>query len=241
MTASITWLGHSAFRLILSDGRTIYIDPWLLENPSCSEQDKQPVRCDVIVLTHGHFDHVGDTVALVKKFDPVVIANYDLCSVLQKQACGGRFEGMNTGGSLDIDGVRVSLTRAYHSSGVDTPDGPVYGGSPNGVVVSAKGVATVYHAGDTDVFTDMTLIAHLFEPKIAILPIGDRFTMGAKGAALAASLLNPAAILPCHYQTFPLLAQSADDFREALSATLRPRLHTPGQGQALAWTPDGLK
>lgn len=240
MTASITWLGHSAFRLVLPDERVIYIDPYLSHNPKCPEAEKRPSRCDLLLITHGHSDHVGDCVEIVKRFNPVVVANYDLCSVLDKQAGGGRFEGMNTGGSLDLDGVRVSLTRAYHSSGVDSAAGPVYGGSPNGVVLSAKGVATVYHAGDTDVFTDMTLIAHLFEPKIAILPIGDRFTMGAKGAALAASLLNPAAILPCHYQTFPILAQSADAFREALSPALRSRLHTPRPGESLAWTNDGL-
>jgi len=107
-------------------------------------------------------------------------------------------------------------------------------------VIAAKGVATLYHAGDTDVFTDMTLIAYLFEPKIAILPIGDRFTMGARGASLAADLLKPEAIIPCHYKTFPILAQSADAFREALSPLLRPRLHTPKPGESLTWTATGL-
>lgn len=240
MSATITWLGHSAFRLVLPDGRVVLIDPWLNENPSCPESEKKVSRCDMILITHGHFDHVGDSIELAKRFNPIIVANYDLCGVLQKLAGKGRFEGMNTGGTLELDGVRVSLTRAYHSSGVDSPEGPIYGGMPNGVVLAAKGVATVYHAGDTDVFTDMTLIAHLFEPKIAILPIGDRFTMGAKGAALAANLLNPAAILPCHYQTFPLLAQSADSFREALTPQLRTRLHTPKPGQSLRWSATGI-
>jgi L-ascorbate metabolism protein UlaG (beta-lactamase superfamily) len=240
MTASITWLGHAAFRFVLSDGRVVYIDPWLTDNPSCPATERKVSRCDMILLTHGHSDHVGDCLELVNRFNPVVFANYDLCTVLRKHAGKGRFEGMNTGGTLEIDGVRVSLTRAYHSSGVDSPEGPVYGGMPNGVVLATKGVATVYHAGDTDVFTDMTLIAHLFEPKIAILPIGDRFTMSAKGAAIAADLLKPAAILPCHYQTFPILAQSADPFREALTPLLRTRLHTPKPGELLSWTATGL-
>ena len=240
MTATITWLGHSAFRLILPDGRVIYIDPYLRHNPTCPAGENHPTRCDMVLVTHGHSDHVGDTVELVKRFNPVVVGDYDLCGVLEKQAGGGRFEGMNTGGTLEIDGVRVSLTRAYHSSGVSSEEGTTYGGNPHGVVLAAKGVATLYHAGDTDVFTDMTLIAHLFAPKIAILPIGDRFTMGAKGAAMAADLLNPGAILPCHYQTFPILAQSANDFRKALSPSLRPRLHTPKQGQSLPWTAGGL-
>jgi len=241
MTASITWLGHSAFRLALPGGRIILIDPWLAENPACPAAFKEVSRCDIILMTHGHFDHVGDVPALVAAFDPVVVGNYDLCTVMRKRCGGGRFEGMNTGGTLEIDGVRVALTRAYHSSGVDSSAGPVYGGMPNGVVIAAPGVATLYHAGDTDVFSDMSLIARLFEPKVCILPIGDRFTMGAKGAAIAAELLNPAAIIPCHYKTFPILAQSADAFRAALPASLRDRLHVVDVGMPLTWTAERVE
>jgi len=240
MPASITWLGHAAFRLELPDGRVILIDPWLAENPACPAALKKVPRCDMVLMTHGHFDHVGDVPALVKNFNPIIVGNYDLCTVMQKRCGGGRFEGMNTGGTAEFDGVRVSLTRAYHSSGVDSPDGPVYGGMPNGVVVAAPGVATLYHAGDTDVFSDMSLIARLFEPKVCILPIGDRFTMGANGAAIAAELLNPSAIIPCHYGTFPILAQSADGFRNVLPEHLRERLHAIEVGESLAWTAGGV-
>lgn len=241
MGASITWLGHSAFRLILPDGRVILIDPWLAQNPSCPANLKKPERCDFVIITHGHGDHVGDVGALVKAFNPVVMANYDLCAVLSKEIGKGRFEGMNTGGTIVFGGVRVSLTKAFHSSGVETSRGLMYGGMPNGVVLTAEGVAAVYHAGDTDVFGDMTLIATLFEPRVCILPIGDRFTMGAKGAALAAEMLQPAAIIPCHYKTFPILAPSADAFREALSPALRTRLHVPEVGQPLKWTSTGVE
>jgi len=240
MPASITWLGHSAFRLVLPDERVIYIDPWLAENPSCPDKEKSPQRCDMVLLTHGHFDHAGDTSALVERFNPPVVANYELCEVLSKRISRGRFFGMNTGGTQEVKGIRISLTRAYHSSSVDSPTGPQYAGMPNGIVISAPGVATLYHAGDTDVFTDMTLIAELFEPKIAILPIGDLFTMGAKGAAIAAKFLTPAAIIPCHYKTFPMLAQSADEFRAALAPDLKPRLHAPDIGQSLHWTATGV-
>jgi len=240
MNANITWLGHATLQLTLSDGRVVLIDPWLTGNPSCPANLKKPTRCDMICLTHGHSDHIGDVAALVKAFNPVVFGNYDLCTVLSKQCGGGRFEGMNTGGSLTVDGVRVTLTQAFHSSGVETAGGLMYGGMPNGVVTAAPGLATVYHAGDTDVFGDMKLIAQLHAPKVGILPIGDRFTMGAKGAALAAEMLQPAAILPCHYKTFPLLAQSAEPFREALSPTLRGRLHVPEPGQSIAWTAAGI-
>jgi len=146
---------------------------------------------------------------------------------------------MNTGGTQTIEGVRVSLTQAFHSSGVDSPDGPIYAGMPNGVVVSIDGLATVYHAGDTDVFGDMKLIAQLFEPKVCILPIGGYFTMGAKGAALAAEMLQPSAIIPIHYRTFPVLAQSADAFREALPANLKERVIAADVGQEVAWTATG--
>ena len=240
MKATITWLGHSAFRLVLPDERVVLIDPWLKENPACPNQLKKPDRCDFIVLTHGHSDHADDVPELIRAFDPRVIANYDLCSALQGMVGKGRFEGMNTGGTLELEGIRFSLTQAFHSSGLSHPSGPTYGGMPNGVVLSTGGVATLYHAGDTDVFGDMALIARLFEPKVCILPIGDRFTMGAKGAAIAAELLSPKAIIPCHYKTFPILAQSADAFRQALSSRLRDRLHVVDVGTSLSWTAEGV-
>ncbi|RME37646.1 MAG: metal-dependent hydrolase [Planctomycetota bacterium] len=240
MSASITWLGHATIRLTLPDERVVLIDPWLKDNPACPDALKQPPRCDLIVLTHGHIDHVGDVADLIRRFDPPVVGNFDLCAVLEKQIGQGRFSGMNTGGTQTIEGVRVSLTQAFHSSGVDSPNGPLYAGMPNGVVVSVEGLAPVYHAGDTDVFSDMRLIARLFEPKIAVLPIGDYFTMGPKGAALAAEMLQPEAILPIHYKTFPLLEPSADKFRQALPETLRPRLLVPEIGQEVAWMATGV-
>lgn len=240
MSASITWLGHAAVRLTLPDGRVILIDPWLTDNPACPDALKKPPRCDMILVTHGHTDHVGDVPALIERFDPMVIGNFDLCGALEKQIGKGRYSAMATGGTQTVDGVRVSLTQALHSSGIDGPEGPMYAGMPNGVVVGVDGPATVYHAGDTDVFSDMKLIAELFAPKVCILPIGDHFTMGAKGAAIAAEMLQPSAIIPIHYRTFPLLAQSADGFRDALSAPLRERLCVAEVGQEIAWTASGL-
>jgi len=240
MTPSITWFGHATFRLILTDGRVILIDPWLKENPACLSELKAPPRCDMIVLTHGHPDHADDVPELVRKFDPPVVANYDLCMAMQNIIGKGRYEYMNTGGTHTVDGVRITLTQAFHSSGVYNPGGPSYGGMPNGVIIDAPNLARVYHAGDTDVFSDMKLIAKLHEPKICILPIGDRFTMGAKGAALAADMLQPAAIIPGHYKTFPILAQSADDFRAELPENLRKKLHVAEIGVPLPWTAHGL-
>lgn len=240
MSATITWFGHATIRLTLPDERVIFIDPWLAENPACPDSLKEVPRCDMIVLTHGHFDHVGDVAPLIERHDPPVVGNFDLCAALEKRIGKGKFHGMNTGGTQIVDGVRISLTQAFHSSGLDTPEGPAYAGMPNGVVIAADGVANVYHAGDTDVFSDMKLIVQLFEPKIAILPIGDLFTMGAKGAALAAEILQPTAIVPVHYKTFPVLAPSADAFRDALPESLKARLVTPDVGAPLAWTATGL-
>jgi len=240
MGATITWLGHAAIRLTLPDERVVLIDPWLAENPACPEPLKNVPRCDLLLLTHGHFDHVADVGRIVKQHDPTVVGNFELCGVLQKQIGQGRFSAMNTGGTQTVEGISVSLTQAFHSSAIDSPNGPIYAGMPNGLVVSANGLATVYHSGDTDVFGDMQLIAKLFEPKVCILPIGDFFTMGAKGAALAAEMLQPEALIPVHYKTFPILAQSADAFREALPAELKGKLHEPDVGQALQWTRDGV-
>ena len=192
MSATITWFGHATFRLVLPDGRVIMIDPWLADNPACPDTLAKIDRCDVVLLTHGHGDHTGDVENLVRQFDPVVVGNFELCNVLQAQIGTGRFSGMNPGGTQNVDGVRISLTQAFHSSSIDGPNGPIYAGMPNGLVVGVDGLATVYHAGDTDVFGDMAIIAKLYAPKVCILPIGDHFTMGAKGAALATELLKPA-------------------------------------------------
>lgn len=241
MSANLTWLGHASIRLELSDRRVILIDPWLTDNPSCPESLKKPARCDLILLTHGHADHIGEVAALVEAFDPQIVGNFELCNVLAGQLGRGRFSGMNPGGTQVVDGVNVSLTQAFHSSSVDSPGGPIYAGMPNGVVVGADHLATIYHAGDTDVFGDMKLIAQLHEPKVCLLPIGDHFTMGARGAALAAELLSPEVIIPIHYKTFPMLAQSADPFRAALPARLRKKLIVPEVGETLAWTAAGVE
>ena len=240
MSATVTWFGHATVRLVLPDDRVVMIDPWLAGNPACPDSFKKLTRCDIVLLTHGHTDHVGDVKDLVEAFDPMVVGAFELCNVLERQIGKGRYSGMNTGGTQTVDGVRVSLTQAFHSSSVDSPGGPIYAGMPNGVVVGVDGLATVYHAGDTDVFGDMKLIAKLFEPKVCILPIGDYYTMGAAGAAIAAEMLQPTAIIPIHYKTFPVLAQSVDAFRDALRSDLKERLVVAEIGQTIAWTAGGV-
>ncbi len=240
MSATVTYLGHSTFRLTLPDQRIVLIDPWLSDNPACPESLKKVDRCDIILLTHGHGDHIGDVNSLIESFDPLIIGNFDLCNALQQTLGRGRFSQMGTGGTQTVDGLRVSLTQAHHASSIDTPLGPMYAGMPNGIIVAMDGLATIYHAGDTDVFGDMKLIAQLFSPDICILPIGDHFTMGAKGAALAADMLNPKTIVPCHYKTFPMLSQSTDEFHAALRSDLKDKLLAMPVGELVTWTAEGL-
>ncbi|HEX7082986.1 MAG TPA: metal-dependent hydrolase [Gaiellaceae bacterium] len=203
--ATLTWLGHASFRLDTDGGKRIYVDPFLTGNPKTPEAEKQPERVDVIALTHGHGDHVGDTIELSKRFpDAQVVAIVELKAWLGRQGAnvGDQLPGINKGGSQEIDGVRFTLTHAFHSSAAD--DG-TYLGEPAGLVVRLENGTTVYFAGDTNVFGDMELIARLYHPDVAVLPIGDHFTMGPEEAALALELLGNPRCVPCHWGTFPLL------------------------------------
>jgi L-ascorbate metabolism protein UlaG (beta-lactamase superfamily) len=229
----ITWFGHSNFRLEFG-GKVVLIDPFFTGNPSFKgDRDAAIKGATHILVTHGHADHIGDTVPIAEKTGSVVITNYELASWLAASGVK-KCDPMNTGGTIDAGGFSVTLTRAYHSaaesakglralSGEDVSNLPDDGisiplGHPNGIVVRAKGEPAVYHMGDTDIFSDMALIAELYRPEIVMIPIGDRFTMGAKSAALALHrFVRPRIAIPCHYATFPILDQSADRFIEIMA------------------------
>jgi L-ascorbate metabolism protein UlaG (beta-lactamase superfamily) len=212
----ITWFGHSAFRLDFGKS-VVLIDPFLTGNPAFTS-DKAAATKGVthIVLTHGHADHVGDTLDIAAATGAPVIASYDLCMWLAGKGLK-KFDPMNMGGMTDQGDFTVTLVRADHSSG-DMQDGmPIYLGNPCGAIIKAMGEPTVYHLGDTDVFSDMGLIAELHQPKIAMVPIGDRFTMGAETAAFAVKrFFQLDAVIPCHYGSFPIIAQNADAFVAAM-------------------------
>ena len=227
----ITWYGHSAFRLDFG-GRAVLIDPFFTGNPSF-DGDISAIEKGVthILVTHGHGDHVGDTVDIAKRTGATVVTNYDLCMHLATQGLE-KFEPMNTGGTVDVGGFRVTLVRADHSAGMIEAgvDRPL--GNPNGIIVRAEGEPTVYAMGDTDVFSDMALINELYAPEIAFVPIGDRFTMGAEHAAFAVrKFFSLKAVVPCHYATFPLLDQDARKFVDAMEGA-PTRVILPTKNQA---------
>ena len=213
------YLGHSTVLCTLPGGKTILIDPWVDHNPACPPHAKRLDRVDAILITHAHSDHMGDAVELAKRHRPEkVVACYEIAAWLQGQGVE-RCAGMNLGGTQEVLGTRVSMVRADHSSGILTPDGIHYGGLAAGYVVRLPDGYTFYHAGDTALFSDMELIAELYRPELAFLPIGDLYTMGPLHAAIACRLLGVATTIPVHYATFPALTGTAG----ALAAALQDR------------------
>jgi L-ascorbate metabolism protein UlaG (beta-lactamase superfamily) len=209
---SITWLGHAAFRIDSSGGKRIYVDPWL-SNPNCPEGEKEPEQVDLIALTHGHDDHVGETVELAKKFECPVVALVELRGWLAGQGVSEDMShAANKGGTVEVDGVTVTFTDAKHSSSAFENGQFLYLGEPAGLVIGVDGTR-MYFAGDTCVFGDMQLIARIYEPDVAILPIGGHFTMDPREAAVALELLGVRRCIPCHYGTFPLLKGTPDELR----------------------------
>src|SRR5215208_5518045 len=225
--ATLTWLGHSAFRLDTPGGKRIYVDPFLNGNPKCPESEQTPERADIVAITHGHGDHVGDTASIVERFGAQVVAQVELKGWLGKQGVAvGDLPGINKGGSQEIDGIRFTLTNAFHSSSSEEGD---YLGEPCGIVIRLENGTSVYFAGDTCVFGDMQLIGRLYSPDVAVLPIGDWFTMGPQEAAVALELLGNPRCVPCHWGTFPLLSGTPDRLAELAPDAQVERLD-PGEG-----------
>jgi L-ascorbate metabolism protein UlaG (beta-lactamase superfamily) len=215
MARELTWLGHSSFRLDTLGGKRIYVDPWLTGNPSCPASEQRPERIDLIALTHGHSDHVGDTLELATQFGCPVVAQVELRGWLARQGLPEDMtQAMNKGGSREFLGVRITMTTANHSS--SAPDG-TYLGEPAGLVLQLEDGFTLYFAGDTNVFGDMQLIGRLYSPDVAVIPIGDHFTMGPEEAAVALELLGSTRCVPCHWGTFPLLTGTPDALRKLAS------------------------
>jgi L-ascorbate metabolism protein UlaG (beta-lactamase superfamily) len=214
---SITYAGHSAI-FVDFGGAKVAIDPWLHGNPLCPASLHNPGPLDLIAVTHGHSDHASDVVRVQKLTGAAVAATYELAMIFIAEGVpADKVVPMNKGGSAQVGSLTVTLTDAYHSSSFDGKNGTVYAGEACGVVVS-KDAKRVYHAGDTSLFSDMTLIGERYRPTVAFLPIGDRFTMGPKEAAQAAAFVKAGTTIPIHYKTFGLLTGTYEEFSAACDA-----------------------
>jgi L-ascorbate metabolism protein UlaG (beta-lactamase superfamily) len=227
----ITWYGHSAFRLDFG-GKAVLIDPFFTGNPAFVSDKAAAIKgVTHIVLTHGHSDHVGDTLDIAKATGAPVITNFDLCMWLAGKGLE-KFDPMNTGGTTDQGSFTVTMVRADHSSSMIEDGVPIYLGNPCGVIIKAPSEPTVYHMGDTDVFADMALINELHQPNVAFVPIGDRFTMSPKTAAIAVKRFIPVeTVVPCHYGSFPIIEPNADKFIAEMKGS-RSKVIVPEKGKA---------
>jgi L-ascorbate metabolism protein UlaG (beta-lactamase superfamily) len=223
----ITWLGHGTFQFVLPGGETLILDPWTDGNPKYPKEF-EITRCDTMLISHGHFDHIHDAVPLAKKFHPKVVAIFETAVWLEKKGVENT-SGMNKGGTQKAGAVSITMTHAVHSCGIQDDDGSIiYGGEAAGYVLRFEDGRSVYFSGDTNVFSDMELIADLYQPELCFLPIGDFYTMGPREAALACRLLKAKTVIPMHFGTFPALIGRPNQLQDLVKDTSIWEL-TPGK------------
>ena len=219
---TLTWFGHSAFHVETVAGKSILIDPWL-DNPKAPAGAKDINTVDLILLTHGHCDHIGNTIDVARRTGAKVIAIHEVALYLKAAGVAGS-TGMNKGGTIAVDGISVTMTDAKHSSDIDVNPKLECGGEAAGFILTLEDGYTLYHAGDTALFGDMRLIGELYAPSLVLLPIGDLYTMGPREAAYACKLLKPKTIIGMHYGTYPVLAGTPTELKKHLSKELKNRV-----------------
>jgi len=229
----LTWLGHSTFKITTPSGSVVLVDPWVTGNPACPEALKKFERLDIMLITHGHFDHIGDAVNLGRKHRPQIVAIYETCAWLESKGIQNTLP-MNKGGTQKVGEIEVTMVNAIHSCGILDEGRIVYGGEACGYVIRLPGGFSIYHAGDTTVFTDMKIIGELYAPNLACLPIGDLFTMSPREAALAIRLLNAKHVVPMHFGTFPPLTGTPDALRQMTQDIAGLEIHAMKPGETLS-------
>jgi len=222
--ASVRFLGHAAFEVSMG-GKRILIDPFLTGNPMAAAKPAE-LKPDYIVVTHGHSDHLGDTVDIALRTGATVIAPYEVALYCDKK--GAKIHPMHVGGAYTFDFGVLRLTTAFHGSDILEGDTLIPGGNPAGVIIEAEG-KTLYHAGDTGIFGDMKLIGELYKPDVALLPIGGNFTMNIKDAAYATKLLKPKVAIPMHYNTFDLIKADPEEFAQLVQPPTQVVILKPGE------------
>lgn len=227
---NITWLGHSTFLFNIDDKKNFLIDPWLEGNPKAPPGFAMP-RIDAILLSHGHGDHTGDAISIAKKNNCPVVCNFEISLWLQSKGIKTA-SPMNKGGTQTVAGIDVTMTHAFHSSSMQDGDTVVYGGEPAGYIIQIPDGRCIYFAGDTTVFGDMRLIARLYEPDLAMLPIGDLYTMGPKEASVAVEFLGVKKVIPMHYGTFPALTGTPQALQELVGGDVEVIALKPGEAYA---------
>jgi len=225
---SITWFGHATFLLRTPGGKRVLFDPWFTGNPSCPDAMRKPPKADLILASHGHFDHIEDLLLCARDSGAPVVGIFELCDWLGRKGIQTA-SPMNKGGSQTVAGLRVTMTDARHSSGFFDDGHMVYMGEPAGYVLTLEDGRTIYFAGDTCLFGDMRLIGEMYKPEIAFLPIGDRFTMDPAAAAKACEFLGVRQVVPMHWGTFPLLTGTPAELRKLVPRGVDVLELQPGQ------------
>jgi len=215
---TITWLGHGTVLYRSEKGKTVLADAWVDGNPACPEAAKKLPSIDLLVITHGHFDHMGDCLAITKQHTPDVVCIHEIAQYLEPRGVQ-KLRGMNKGGTQALHGLRVTMVHAVHSSTISDGDRSVPAGEACGYVIEFENGTRVYHAGDTAAFMDMKLIGELYHPTIGVLPIGDLYTMSPHEAAAAAKMLGVKVVVPIHHSTFPTLTGTPAALRSNLKGS----------------------
>ncbi|HTX19272.1 MAG TPA: metal-dependent hydrolase [Bacteroidota bacterium] len=219
---TVTWYGHAAFKVETAKGKVILIDPWL-DNPKAPSSARNIDHVDLILVTHGHSDHLGNTVELAQKFDATVICNRAIALYLASKGVK-KTAVLDYSGTYESDKVKIVMVYAQHSSTIEDGGQRIDGGNPAGFIIQCENGVTLYDAGDTGLFGDMKLLAEVYKPDIVMIPIGGVYTMGPREAAKACELLTPRCIIPMHYGTFPALTGTPEELKSLLPIPLKSRV-----------------